>query len=326
MKRMLFFVVALSTLVGSLAFATGAKETFPSKPITIIVTWAPGGGTDLTARFIAASLSKIVHQPVNVVNRPGGNGAVGFQAGASAAPDGYTITNLTFEINTVSYLGYSKLTPHDFVPLIMFNEDAAAVTVSATSPYNNMKELLDAIQAKPAGTFSFSGSGIGTVWDLARIGMLNKVGIDPKRVKYVPTNGAAPAVTEMLGGHIDVITCSYPEVRPQVVGGKLKTLGLMAEKRNPQFPEVPTLKEQGIDWTYGTWRGFAVPLNTPQARVDYLQKALLQVVQSQDFTDYMNKNGFGINILAGNDFMKFMLDQYDGLKGIFELSGYGKQN
>ncbi len=198
--------------------------------------------------------------------------------------------------------------------------------MSASAPYKNVKDLLDDIRAKPAGTFTFSGSGIGTVWDLARIGMLDKVGIDPKRVKYVPTNGAAPAITEMLGGHVDVITCSYPEAAPQVKAGKIKALGIMADARNPQFPDVPTLKEQGIDWSYGTWRGFAVPLKTPQDRVDYLRTAILKVVQSQPYKDFMNKNGFGIQIRVGDDFMNYMLDQYDGLKGIFQLAGYGKQS
>jgi len=324
MRKLLFFVVSCA-FIGGIVFGEGAKEAFPSKPITIICPWAAGGGTDRTARFVADSLAKVVGQPVNVVNKTGGNGAVGHQAGASAKPDGYTITNLTFEVNTLKYLGYSDVTPNDFIPLVQFNQDAAAVIVGGNSPYKSVKDLLDDIRSKPAGTFSFSGSGIGTVWDLARIGLLDKVGIDPKRVKYIPTNGAAPAITEMLGGHLDVITCSYPEAAPQIKAGQLKCLGIMAAERNPQFGDVPTLKEQGIDWTYGTWRGFAVPLKTPQADVQVLRDALLKVVQSQDFKDFMNKNGFGMDIRVGDDFMKFMLNQFDGLKGIFQLAGYGKQ-
>ena len=185
----------------------------------------------------------------------------------------------------VAAVVYNRL--HDGMPLGIdatirfandnYSEPLSESELSADSPYNSMKDLLDAIRTKPAGTFSFSGSGIGTVWDLARIGMLNKVGIDPKRVKYIPTNGAAPAITEMLGGHIDVITCSYPEVAPQVKAGKLKTIGIMAGARNPQFSDIPTLKEEGIDWSYGTWRGFAVPLKTPKDRVEYLQQAILKI-------------------------------------------------
>ncbi len=324
MKRIMALVCGL-VIVAGMVFAGGAAETkFPTKPITIVCPWAPGGGTDRTARFLAEQLSQKLGQPVNVVNKTGGNGAVGHQFGATAAPDGYTITNVTFEVNTLKYLGYSQVTPRDFIPVLQFNEDPAAVIVSADAPYNTVNDLIADIKAKPAGTFSFSGSGIGTVWDLARIAMLNKVGIDPKKVKYIPTAGAAPAITELLGGHIDVITCSYPEAAAQIEGGKLKALAIMAEARNPNYSSVPTLKEQGIDWSYGTWRGFCVPLKTPDAVVQTLAKATQEVVQSKEFTDFMTKNGFGIKIRVGKDFGDFMQQQFDGLADIFNLGGDGK--
>jgi len=301
------------------------KDKFPSKPITLICPWSPGGGTDRTARFISELLSKELGQPVNVVNKTGGGGTTGHSFGANAKPDGYTICNVTFELGSFKYLGYSDISPANFVPVSQFNDNAASVVVKVDSPYNSVKELLNDIKAKPAGTFTFSGASLGSVWDLARIGLLNKYGIDPKRVKYIPTKGAAPAITELLGGHIDVITCSYPEAAPQIEGGKLKCLGLMAEKRNPDFSDVPTLKEQGVDWTYTTWRGFAVPLKTPKAVVNTLIDAFNKVYKTQEFKDFMKKNGFGIKIRNGNDFGKFMDEQHKGLKPIFEISGYGKK-
>lgn len=325
MKKLflLTLVVFLSTGIIFSGDQAEAKE-FPSKPISIICPWSAGGGTDRTARFIAEMLSKELGQPVNVVNKTGGAGAVGHSFGANAAPDGYTITNLTFEVNTLKYLGYSDVTPESYTPLLQFNEDASAVIVSADAPYNTVKELLDDIKAKPEGTFQFSGSGIGTVWDLARIGLLDKYGIDPKKVKYIPTKGAAPAITELLGGHIDVITCSYPEAAPQVEAGELKALAVMADERNPQFADVPTVKEQGIDWSYGTWRGYALPLNADPEAVEVLTAAFKKIVASQEFVDFMQKNGFGIKIRVGDEFQDFMLEQFEGLKDIFELAGYGK--
>jgi len=318
-------LVSLATILTT-SFVTEQKveAAFPSKPITIICPWSAGGGTDRTARFIADQLSAELGQPVKVLNQTGGAGAVGHNAAAMAKPDGYTIGNLTFEVNTLKYLGYSKITPADYKPILQFNQDAAAVTVSADSPYNTTKELLDAIKKEPAGTFVFSGSGIGTVWDLSRIGMLNDYGIAPDQVKYVPSKGAAPAITELLGKHVDVITCSYPEVAPQVEAGKLKTLAVMADARNPQFDNIPTLKEQGIDFSYGTWRGFAVPLDTPDEAVEVLQKAMKNVVESDEFIKFMNDAGFGIKIRVGDEFADFMKVQFDGLAEIFKLSGYGK--
>ncbi len=323
MKKTMLILLVLSIVLGNIYAAAQAEEQFPTKPLTIVCPWSAGGGTDRTARFVAEQLSAELGQPVNVVNKTGGNGAVGHGEAANAAPDGYTIGNLTFEVNTLKYLGYSQVTPNDFIPLAQFNQDAAAVTVSADSPYNTVPELLNAIKSSPEGTFQFSGSGIGTVWDLARIAMLDTYGIDPKRVKYIPSQGAAPAITELLGGHVDVITCSYPEVAPQVEGGQLKTLAIMADERNPQFSQIPTLKEQGIDWSYGTWRGFAVPLNTPADRVKILSDAMAKVFASDAFKEFMKKNGFGIEMRVGDDFKDFMLDQFNKLADIFKLAGYG---
>jgi tripartite-type tricarboxylate transporter receptor subunit TctC len=323
MKKVVLALVLTVALTGML-MASGTEEAFPSKPVTIVCPWAAGGGTDRTARFVAEQLSEVLGQPVNVVNQTGGAGAVGHQAAASAQPDGYTMGNLTFEVNTLKYLGYSEVTPRDFIPILQFNQDAAAVIVAADAPYETVADLLDDIRRQPEGTFSFSGSGIGTVWDLARIGLLDKVGIDPRRVKYIPTQGAAPAITEMLGGHVDVITCSYPEAAAQIQGGQLKCLGIMADERVAQFSNIPTLKEQGIDWSYGTWRGFAVPLETPAARVDALRDALVEVVEGQEFKDFMNAAGFGIKVRVGTDFMDFMLEQFEGLESIFALAGYGQ--
>ena len=178
MKRLSLFAL-LALTAGTLIFASGqAERSFPQKPITIVCPWSAGGGTDRTARFIAEQLSEVIGQPVNVVNETGGAGAVGHSAAATAAPDGYTIGNLTFEVNTLSYLGYSDITPNDFIPLLQFNQDPAAVTVGADAPYDSVTELLDAVAASDDGEFAFSGSGIGTVWDLARISMLDMYGID----------------------------------------------------------------------------------------------------------------------------------------------------
>lgn len=323
-KSILVMLVCLLTLSLSFTGLAQAKD-FPTKPISIICPWAAGGGTDRTARFIAEQLSVRLGQPVNVINKTGGAGAVGFSAGATAKADGYTLTNLTFEINTLKYLGYSDLTPQDYTPIIQFNEDASAVIVHAESPYASVKDLLEDIKAKPEGTFTFSGSSIGSVWDLARVGMLTDYGVDLNKVKYVPSQGAAPAITELLGKHIDVITCSYPEAASQVEAGALKALAVMADERNPQFDQIPTLKEQGIDFSYGTWRGFALPKNADADAVKVLTAAFQDIVASEEFKEFMAKNGFGIKVRVGDEFMQFMMDQYNGLDEIIKLAGYGQK-
>lgn len=323
-KRMTVLVLVLSMFASVAAFAADAK--YPTKPITIVCPWSSGGGTDRTARFMAEMLSKELKQQVNVVNKTGGSGAVGHMEGAMAAPDGYTLTNVTFELNTLKYLGYADLSPANFTPVFQFNEDAAALSVRADSPFKNIKQLIDAIKTKPDGTFLFSGSVIACAWDLPRIQMLMTAGISPKRVKFIPTQGgAAPAITELLGGHVDVVVCSYPEISPQVAAGQVRTLAVFAEERNPLFPDVPTLKEQGIDVSGGTWRGFAVPSKTPEYVVSILKDAFAKIVATQEFKDFMNKNQFGIKIRSGKAFGDFMNAEFVSLKGVMEEAGYLKK-
>jgi len=324
MKKFILLAVVLSLIVGIPAFAK--DPAYPTKPITIVCPWSAGGGTDNTARFIASMLSKELGVPVNVVNKTGGNGAVGHVEGAMAAPDGYTITNITFELNTLKYLGYAQLTPANFIPIFQFNEDPDALSVQASSPIKNVKDLIDTIKSKPDGTFLFSGSTIACAWDLPRVQMLMAAGINPNRVKFIPTQGgAAPAITELLGGHVDAVVCSYPEIAPQVDAGKVRTIAVFSDERVPLYPNIPTLKEQGIDVSGGTWRGFAVPLKTPDYVITTLTTALKKITSSKEFVDFMNKNQFGIKIRDQQEFTQFLNEQFKTLEGVMEAAGYLKK-
>ena len=165
----------MKTLVGTLAtlaFCTAAQaQSYPSRPITLIVPWGAGGGTDATARIVGTLLEKELGQPVNVVNRTGGNGVVGHSAIATAAPDGYTLGMITVEISMMHWAGLTQLTPTDYTPIALMNIDPAGVTVRADSPYKNLNDLVNAVKANP-GKFKASGTGQGGIWHLALAGML----------------------------------------------------------------------------------------------------------------------------------------------------------
>lgn len=313
---LLVLVMLLSTAV-----ATAAK--YPSRPITVIVPWAAGGGTDRTCRFIADMLRKELGVPVIVVNKTGGGGAVGHGEGARAAADGYTVTNLTLEIATMHWLGLTDVTVDDFEPVCQFNEDPAAVIVKANAPWKNIHELLDYIRKNP-GKLLFSGSGAGTIWDLARIGLLHSQGIPVNSVTWVPTAGAAPSIVELLGGHVDVITCSLAEAASQVESGDLRVLAVMSDERLPAFPNVPTLKEQGINWSAGTWRGFGVPKGTPKEVIDVLEKAVFKVCATDEFKQFMANAGFGIRLRTSEDFGSFMKEQDKTWREVLKIGGYVK--
>lgn len=319
-RRIAILLLAIMVLLSTTAL-TAAK--YPSRPITIIVPWSAGGGTDRIARFIADMLREELGVPVTVVNKTGGGGAVGHGAGARARADGYTVTNLTLEIATMHWLGLTDVTVDDFKPVYQFNEDSSAVIVRADAPWNDIHELLDYIRQHP-GELLFSGSGAGTIWDLARVGLLNSQGIPVDAVTWVPTGGAAPSIVELLGGHVDVITCSLAEAASQVESGDLRVLAVMADERLPAFPDIPTLKEKGIDWSAGTWRGFGVPKDTPDEVVEVLEAAVAKVVKTDKFEQFMNQAGFGIKLRDAEEFGKFIKQQDATWREVLKVGGYVK--
>lgn len=271
-----------------------AEDAYPTRPIQLICPWGAGGGTDATARIVGVLLEKHFGQPVNVVNRTGGSGVVGHSAISTASPDGYTLGIITVEIAMMHWTGLTTLTPRDFTPLALMNEDPPGIQVKADSPYKTVKDLADAIKAAPPGKFKASGTGQGGIWHLALVGWMQAMGLPPNQVAWVPSNGAAPAMQDLAAGGIDLTTCSIPEARAMIDAGKARSLALMAPSRAATFPDVPTLKEaMGIDYKTGAWRGFAGPKGLPQPIASKLTAALKQVYDSKEYKDFMGSRGFG---------------------------------
>jgi tripartite-type tricarboxylate transporter receptor subunit TctC len=271
------------------------QARYPTRPVQVIVPWGAGGGTDATARIVAALLEKEMGQPFNVVNRTGGSGVVGHSAIAQAAPDGYTIGMITVEICMMHWQGLTQLNRTSYTPLALMNEDPPGVQVNASSPYQDIKQLADAIKASRPGQFKASGTGQGGIWHLALAGWLGAMGLRADHVRWVPSNGAAPAMQDLAAGGIDIVTCSVPEARAIIEAGRARSLAIMAPERNPQFANVPTLNESlGINYSVGAWRGMAAPLNLPAPIAQQLTAAMQKVWNSQEFKDFMNARGFGM--------------------------------
>lgn len=324
MKKVLSLVIVLLLvffLSSTVCAQTTLKVSYPEKAVVVICPWAAGGGTDALARFMADQFQKKFGQPFVVVNKTGGNGATGHTAGALAKPDGYTLTLATIELANMHWMGLTDLTVDNFDYVVQVNQDPASVCVKADAPWTTLKELLDDIKNNP-GKYMFSASSTGGIWDLSRIGMLNAVGLPVASVKWIPTTGAAPSITELLGGHVDVYTGSLPEAKSQIDANLLRPLAIMADERDPNFPNVPTLKELGIDWSSGTWRGFVVPKGTPKEIIDLLYNASLEITNSSEFKDFMSMRGFSIQIKNPEEFAKFAKEQDTTWKTILELAGY----
>lgn len=285
---------------------SAAHAAWPERPITLLVPWAAGGGTDATARIVGALMEKELGQPVNVVNRAGGNGVVGHHAISSAPPDGYTLGMITVEISMMHHQGLTQLTPRNFTPLALMNVDPAAITVSAASPYKTMDDLVKAIKANP-GKLKASGTGQGGIWHLALAGMLKDMKIEPSALPFVPSNGAAPAMLDLAAGGIDIAPVALPEARSLIDAGKARPLAIMANAPAALYPQVPTLKSAtGSDWTMGVWRGIAGPKGLPAEVQARMETVLKKINDSKEFRDFMATRGFGVAYADGAAFGKFM--------------------
>jgi tripartite-type tricarboxylate transporter receptor subunit TctC len=285
---------------------TAAAQNYPSRPITLIVPWGAGGGTDATARIIGSLLEKELGQPVTVVNRTGGSGVVGHAAIASAPPDGYTIGMATVEISMMHWQGLTDLNGASYTPIGLVNADPAGIEVRADAPYKTVQDLLAAIKANP-GKFKASGTGQGGIWHLAIAGLLRDQKIDPSALPWVPSNGAAPGLQDMVAGGVEVAPVSLPEARSLIDAGKVRSLAVMADKPAALYPNVPTLKAAtGSDWTMAAWRGIVAPKGIPNDARDKLAAAVRKVVASKEYTDFMAQRGFGVIYAGPEDFGKFM--------------------
>ncbi len=299
----------------------GQAAAFPTRPITLIVPWAAGGGTDAIARQIAAQMERELGQAVSVVNRTGGSGVVGHSAIATAEPDGYTIGLITLEINMMHWVGLTEMTHADFTPLALMNEDPSAIHVQADSPYETLGDLLDAIRANPGG-LAASGTGQGGSWHLALAGMLREQGIDPTAVQWVPSTGAATALTELAAGGVDFVSCSLPEARALIEAGRLRSLGIMAAERADILPDVPTIEEAvGSTWTGGVWRGMAGPAGMPEDIVARYEEVLKGVYDSAEFQDFMEARGFDVLWGTAAEFGDFMAENNDDIGAILRELG-----
>ncbi|MBX6367457.1 MAG: tripartite tricarboxylate transporter substrate binding protein [Rhodospirillales bacterium] len=302
-RRSLFVAAASLVLAGSLP---AAAQDYPTRPITLIVPWAAGGGTDAVARIIGSLLEKDLGQPVNVVNRTGGNGVVGHQAIASGSPDGYTIGIATVELNMMHWQGLTNLTYKDYTPIALMNADPAGLQVRADAPYKTAKDLLAAIKANP-GKFKASGTGQGGIWHLAIAGLLKDQGIDPAAVPWVPSNGAAPGLQDLVAGGVEIVPCSIPEARSLIDAGKVKSLAIMADKPPALYPNLPTLEQAtGSKWKTAAWRGIVAPKGLPQPIVDKLVAAMEKINKSAEYKEFMSSRGLGIEWGGPKEFTAFM--------------------
>ena len=319
MKRRTMLASAL--VVAASVFAAPAFAAFPDKPVTVICPWTAGGGTDLLLRALSKEAEKFLGQTINVVNQTGGAGAIGHNAIRAARPDGYTVGMITFELNSLPPQGLVPFTWKDFDPLMRLNADPAALSVRADAPYSTVRGFMDYAKANP-GEITIGNSAPGSVWHIAAGLAAEKTGV---KVKHVPFDGAQPAVTALVGGHIKAVAVSVAEVRSQAQAGNIKILGVMSHERDKQFPNVPTFKEQGVDVQFFTWRGLALPKGVPAANKAKIVDAYKKAFDTQTFKDFAAKASLNLAYQDSADFTKFLDQNYKDVEAVMKSLGLAKK-
>ena len=302
-SRALAAVAFLAVCVGG----CGRGGEYPSGPVVLVCPWSAGGGTDRVARQVAAQLETELGVPVNVVNATGGAGVTGHTRGALARPDGYTFAIMTAELNMLHWRGLTNVTYRDYAPLMLINRDNAALFVKTDAPWRTLRELKEAIERNPRD-LKASGTAQGGIWHVALAGWLVSEGLAASDAIWVSINGASPSLQELMAGGVDMVCCSLPEAQALLDAGEIRCLGVMGAERLAAYPDTPTLKEQGVDWSLGTWRGLGLPVGVPESREARLTEAVRRVIESEEYLEFMRKAGFNPAAESPEVFAKTLAD------------------
>ncbi len=281
----------LAGAVAAMIAVPGSSFAFPDRPVTIIVPWAAGGGTDAVVRIFAAGYERELGVPVNVVNQAGGGGVPGHTAIVNAEPDGYTLGAASPEITFYRSLGQADIGIDDLDLFSRLAVIPAGVTVSADSEYETLEDLLEAFRNEPAETLSSSGTGVGGSWHIAGAGLLKSAGIEPTAMKWVPSEGGAPALQDVVAGGITMFTGSPIEATGLLDAGRVKTIAIMTDERSDAFPDVPTAAEQGVDWQYGNFFALVAPKGLDPAHREALYEAATRAHALPEVQDGLKARG-----------------------------------
>jgi tripartite-type tricarboxylate transporter receptor subunit TctC len=292
----MFFVTGLGVAAQSLA------QQFPAKEVQIIVPYAAGGATDLVFRALAASAQKHLGKAVVVVNKAGGGGAVGVTDAMRAKPDGYTLVTAITPLTILPHQVKTAFTYRDFEPIINVVQDPVMFQVRADAPWKDLKEFLDYARANP-GLITVGNSGAGGGVHLIALAFEKAAGV---KFNHIPFAGGGPSVTALLGGHINAASVGPPEGIAHVKAGKLRIIALFSESRMPDFPNVATVREQGVDFAMGQWRGLAAPKGTPPEVVKVLHDAFKKGMEDQTFVKNASDMSVALAYLGPTEFGKLM--------------------
>jgi tripartite-type tricarboxylate transporter receptor subunit TctC len=317
----------VGTALLPLAFGATAQDTFPSRPIQMIVPFPPGGVADITGRPTAHVMGKLLKQSVVVQNKPGAGGSVGAAQAARSAPDGYTILMALSSISVLPVAdrlqGRAPAYELDqLAPIALISADPTVLVVREDGPYKMLKDLVDAAKARP-GTINYGSSGVYGTLHVAMEIFAGAAGI---KLFHIPYQGGGPAVAALLGGQIDALASGPSAAIGQIKAGKMRALAVWGDKRLASLPDVPSMKELGYDATFYIWSGLFAPAATPQSIMTVLRDAARRTVEDPEFKEAMAKVETPIAYLDAPEFKIFLDRDSQRLRVAVERIGKVPEN
>jgi tripartite-type tricarboxylate transporter receptor subunit TctC len=294
---------------------------FPTRPITLVVAFTPGGASDVLARIVARTAEGILGQPIVIDNRPGAGGNVAAEAVAHAAPDGYTLllgNNAILATNAALYQNIRFNPETDFATIGMIGTQANILVVNPAVPARSMAELIALAKADP-GKLNFASSGHGLAAHLAGELFKAEAKID---ITHVPYKGAAPALQDVIAGHVQMMFATASSVVPHIKDGKLRPLGVATLRRTSVLPDIPTMDELGMkNFDATTWHGLVAPAHTPRDVIETLHRALARTLDDAAVEKALG--GLGVDIVRGtpDDFAAYIRSEIPKWTAIIKASG-----
>ncbi len=314
--RMIALAIAVSVIAAVAQPSAAAAQGYPAKAITLIVPFPAGGRTDLTSRALAEALKDDLQQPVVVVNKPGASGVLGAKEVAGAQPDGYTLGIFSTGFLTTQYTVPTPTNAKEYELIALINYDPAALAASAASGWTSIAQVIAAGKARPKSIKV--GINPGNSAHIFAGAFAKAAGLD---VIYVPFKGGSERAIAIAGGHIDLDFDIVAPMKPLMDAGKLKVLGVAADRRVELYPQIPTWREQGIDLSIYSWHGVFAPKDTPVPVLATVDASLQRVARNPKFLAQMDKLLLGVRYMNRQEFMSFFAEQDALMKPLIQNLG-----
>ena len=314
-------VCMVMILAGSVAQAAAPPAGYPKGPITLIVSYAAGGGSDAGARILANAAEKHVGKPIVVQNKPGAGGGIGWASLVASKPDGYTICLINIPSMILLPLqGRANYTLDQIVPVMQLVDDPGVLLVRKGGKFKTFADYVQYAKDNP-GKLTVGNPGAGSDIHIVTEMMNDKLGI---KLNPIPFGGTAEAVTSTVGGHTDSVFAKVSEAVSALEAGQAILLATFTEKRLPQYPDIPTLRELGVDMVASSSRGIGVPKGTPKEIIEFLHDKLRRATEEPEYKERMKNAELAIEYRNGPDFGKFYMEQYRQFEPVIKRLGLAK--